>query len=374
MEKMHGSGGSGKVKMRMSNMVVFGSPVLEKDLAGINLNQLKCTPETLRRTTLREWEATIDKLLKVRPNKANEIIRLIALRDTDRLLLGSSRKVDRLNEQRDGLGLSLEIAQLDKRPVLKKLNIKRVNEAKSVFDLLDDIPVQERSLVEHDRRIFKLLLEEEPTREAFFTNGNNRSVGVYVVDKTNLESVLGIDLIIYSSTYENYLLIQYKRMKKYSNGWTYPVDKQMWAQLNCMLSFKSAIQTNPLSSSTLWSYRLNENPFYFKFCEQIRPNAKDDSLIPGITMCESHLRDFLSLKEAKRKGGGIQVGYHNCPRYFNNTEFIALARSGWIGAGKGAAELLKKVLEANKSGSRSAMLTVINTPKSESALGRARWN
>jgi hypothetical protein len=95
-------------------------------------------------------------------------------------------------------------------------------------------------------------------------------------------------------------------------------------------------------------------------------------LIKGITMPESHLREFLELPEAIGSHGGLSVGYDNCPRYLSNTEFIQLARVGWIGAGPQSISLLKQVLDANAKGGRSAMLAVIDTPKKKSASGRGK--
>ncbi len=376
MERMHGSGGSGKLKMRMSKMVVFDEPVADSEFLCTRLHSVVCTPENLKRTQPATWDSLVVELCRSRPSSAEEITQLISSRETERRLLGQSNRVERLNEQRDGLGLTLDIAQLDRASVLKTMRIDNIEGANSILDLLETLPIQERSLLEHDARIFNLLLWPQDSKSAIFSDGSNRSVRVHVVDKTNIETVLGIDLIIYSTCYENFLLLQYKRMKKGGKGWAYQVSpsSNLHTQLGCMAAFRAAtrtIQTSP-PSPTLWSYRLNDEPFYFKFCEQIRPNARDESLVPGITLSEPHLREFLTVPEATGVQDGLSVGYHNCPRYLNNTEFIQLARVGWIGAGKKSAELLKKVLEANREGGRAAMLAVIDTPKERSASGRAR--
>lgn len=89
-------------------------------------------------------------------------------------------------------------------------------------------------------------------------------------------------------------------------------------------------------------------------------------------MPESHLREFLTLPEAKGASGGLSIGYENCPRYLSNTEFIQLAKVGWIGAGPQSISLLKQVLQANREGGRSAMFAVIDTPKKKSASGRGK--
>jgi hypothetical protein len=241
-----------------------------------------------------------------------------------------------------------------------------------ILDLLDDITVQERSLLEHDTRIFELLLDTRPDRSAYFHGDAGRNVRIHIVDKDALETVLGIDLIIYSVCHDNWLLLQYKRMKKDDDSWKYKVDKQLNFQLDCMAKFRTAAAAEPVGSRTLWTYRLNEEPFYFKFCEGIRLSARDDSLVRGITLCETHLREFLELPESVGPQTGKSIGYHNCPRYLNNSDFIQLARDGWIGAGRQATSLMKKVLQANREGGRSAMLAVIDTPQATSASGRGR--
>lgn len=376
MERMHGSGGSGKLKMRMSKMVVFDEPVTELEFLVADLHAVVCTPETLKRTESNTWDALIVELCQVRPKSAEAIAQLISSRETERRLLGQSTRVERLNEQRDGLGLTLDIAQLDRAFVMKAMKVDEVEKANSILDLLDTIPVQERSLLEHDARVFNLLLGPQASHSAVFSDGSDRSVRVHVVDKTDLETVLGIDLIIYSTCYESFLLLQYKRMDKRSEGWAYQVSpsSNLHSQLSSMAAFRTAAKSARASTAapTLWSYRLNDEPFYFKFCEQFRPDARDDSLIPGITLSEPHLREFLTVPEAIGTRGGLSVGYHNCPRYLNNTEFIQLARVGWIGGGQQSVVLLKKVLEANQKGGRAAMLAVIDTPKGKSASARAR--
>ena len=255
------------------------------------------------------------------------------------------------------------------------MNVETVQQATSVLDLLDCIPISERSLLEHDQRIFELLLGKQSTRSANFTDGTARSVRVHVVDQTDLETVLGIDLIIYNVCHNSFLLLQYKRMEKHDAGWRYPVypSSNLHTQLERMMAFRAASAAMQSPAPTLWSYRLNSDPFYFKFCERQKPEARDESLLRGITISELHLREFLNLPEAIGENGrGCIIGYHNCPRYFNNTQFVELARSAWIGAGPQSSQLLQQVLQANATGGRSAMLAVIDTPKTTSALGRRR--
>lgn len=372
MERMHGSGGSGKRKMRMVKpLIVFDKPVAADELQ-FNLELLVSTPERLRRLNGSTWNQLVSSLLRLRPAYADEINATIERRMQEHRLPETSERALRLNEQRDGIGLALDIGGLDRPAVLKSMNVERAPDARSVLDMLDALTIQERTLLEHDRRIFESLLGEPPTSAAIFHDQGGRVVRIVVVDRDDLETVLGIDLIIYNSCYDNFILLQYKRMHKGPDGWSYPVapSSNLHGQLGRMRHFKRAAAHVPNTQPSLWSYRLNHEPFFFKFCEQHRPESRDESLIPGITMPAEHLDEFLGLPEARRGRGGISIGYHNCPRYLNNTEFIQLARSGWIGAGAQSATLLRDVLDANRLGGRQAMLAVIEQPRETSAAAR----
>jgi hypothetical protein len=375
MEPMYGSGGSAKRKMRMCKpLLIFDQPVSATELGDLDLRSLISTPERMQRLDSTTWNTLIARSRDVLPTDAARVDLLIAKRTEQHYLPDDNNRVARLNEQRDGLGLALDIGNLDRAHVLKSMKVDGAEKAGSVLDLLDQTTIQERSLLEHDRRVFELLLEETPSQAAIFRDGSYRSVRVLVVDRTDLETVLGIDLVIYHACYDNYLLLQYKRMDKREDGWRYaiPPSSNLYGQLESMHAFRAAAARLSPSPPSLWNYRLNDEPFYFKFCQEFRPAARDDSLITGITLSADHLSQFLNLPTAAGKDGSRSVGYHNCPRYLNNTEFIQLARTGWIGAGSQSAELMKKVLEANKQGGRVAMLAVIDTPKDESAAGRRR--
>ena len=40
-----------------------------------------------------------------------------------------------------------------------------------------------------------------------------------------------------------------------------------------------------------------------------------------------HFEEFIAMPQAKDgPKGGVRIGYKNCYRYFNNTEFVTLAK------------------------------------------------
>jgi hypothetical protein len=240
------------------------------------------------------------------------------------------------------------------------------------LDLLDAQPVAERSLIEHDASIFKNVLATGGAT-AQFVGAAGRSVRTYVTDATPIETATGVDLLIFQEQYNSFLMLQYKGMQNDDvvRGWSYRVDgTNLDHQISVIKRIRSA-SSPPAGLIALRDLRLNDEPFYFKFCERTRPDASDDSLIAGITMSAPHVEDFLSLPEATVQGHGRRIGYGNCPRYFNNSEFVMLARSGWIGCGAAMTNLMAQILAVRESG-RSAILAVIGGPSELRASDRGR--
>jgi hypothetical protein len=154
--------------------------------------------------------------------------------------------------------------------------------------------------------------------------------------------------------------------------WSYDVDGQTYTQLDAMAAVKTAIQHQPAQEGGIWNWRLHESPFYFKYCEKTRPQARDESLVQGIILDADHLRHFLQMPESKNRGQGRRVGYDNCPRYLNNSQFVELARYGWIGCDRKGYALITELVSENKRGGKRAMLAVLERARTADASGRRR--
>ncbi|MFM0596834.1 hypothetical protein [Paraburkholderia dilworthii] len=359
--------------MRLSDALIFENPISVHEADNSNgFVETVSTAEHLQRIDAQAWTALIDLVKKLRPMHAQDVDRLVAKRLEERRLFGDDNRMNRLTEQRDAVGLCLDIAGLDRRGILRSGNTSRVDSAGSVLELLNAQPVSERSLVEQDARIFRTVLATgSDTGE--FVGAAGRSVRTYVTDATPIETATGVDLLIYQEQYNSFLMLQYKGMQldDVVRGWSYRVDgTNLDHQISAMKRIRSA-SSPPAVLSALRDLRLNDEPFYFKFCERTRPDASDDSLIAGITMSAPHVEHFLSLPEAIRQGHGRRIGYENCPRYFNNSEFVTLARSGWIGCGAATTNLMAEILAVRERG-RSAILAVIGGPSELRASDRGR--
>lgn len=376
MERMHGSGGTGKLKMRMSCPVLIDDAITAEDLADVvALADCVSTAERPKRMATSIWPNLLDAIKRLRPQIAEQFQALLASRDEDRRLTGDSARVLRLMEQRDAIGLALEVGSLDRQTVLRSLKWDKVDSATSVLDLLDHEPLQEQDVIRGDEQVFNELLTQD-MRHGSFVGPSGRKVRVHVYDKKPLETVLGIDLLIYQESYKSYLLVQYKIMEPVSgrNGktWSYLVDEQIQKQIMAMDKGMVAIQRQPVTAAGIMDWRLDSGAFYFKFCETTRPDARDDALVGGITLGLDHLKSFLTLSQSDGDNGGHRIGYGNCPRYLNNTQFIELAREGWIGCDQQGYSLITEVLKANRDGGKVAMLAVIEGSGATTALERRK--
>jgi hypothetical protein len=378
MERMHGSGGTGKLKMRLHKPVLLERALEAQELAEVfNVEGLRSTAEQLKRFSPAEWTAAIDAIKRLRPKYSGEIESLIQAQRQANPWLGRDVRTLRLSEQRDALGLVFDIADVDRKSLFRRARTEGVSEASSILDLLDSERMHEQDVMRHDENVFPGLLSGEMS-SARFRDLGGREVRVHVYDKKPLETVLGIDLLIYQEAYKSFALIQYKTMEQAveakGKSWSYLADEQLWKQMQAMQDAEDAIRRIPQEPPGLMDWRLRDEAFFFKFCETTRPDARDDALVRGITMCHSQLRHFLELPESDSKRGGKRIGYENCPRYLNNTQFVDLASSGWIGCGPQGYHFIRQVLEAGTDGGRAAMLAVVKGEQTTSALSRAtRW-
>lgn len=375
MERMHGSGGSGKLKMRMHRPVLLDRPILVRELSHLfDPVERRSTAENLKRFEPEEWAKAIDAIKILRPQHADDIASLVEMQREENPWVGQDVRALRLAEQRDAIGMVLDVGDVDRQSMFRKAHAEGLGEAKTALDVLDAERLHEQDVMRHDQRIFEGLLIPEMSSARF--RENRREVRVHIYDKKPLESVLGIDLLIYQEAFRSFVLVQYKTMEQVERAsgrtWSYRIDGQLDKQMDAMQTADDAIRKTSPPAIGPMDWRLRDEAFFFKFCETTKPDARSDALIRGITMCHSHLRHFLKCPEDE---GGVlprRVGYENCSRYMNNTQFVDLVRSGWIGCGPQSYEFVRNVLKAGQDGGRAAMLAVIKGEPNTNASSRTR--
>lgn len=375
MERMHGSGGTGKLKMRMHKPVLMDRPILVRELSHLfDPVERRSTAENLKRFAPEEWAKAIDAIKSLRPEQADDIANLVEMQSEDNPWVGQDVRALRLAEQRDAIGMVLDVGDINRQSLFRRAHAYGLSEARTALDVLDAERIHEQDVMRHDQHIFEGLLVPEMTSARFRENG--REVRVHIYDKKSLESVLGIDLLIYQEALRSFVLVQYKTMEQVERAsgrtWSYRIDGQLHKQMDAMQRADEAIRRTLPSAIGPMDWRLRDEAFFFKFCETTKPDARSDALIRGITMCHSHLKHFLEFPEDEAGMLPKRVGYENCSRYMSNTQFIDLVRCGWIGCGPQGYEFVSNVLKAGQDGGRAAMLAVVKGEPSTKASSRTR--
>lgn len=200
VERMHGTGGTRKPKYRFTRPVLFKGAISfhEFEQSGIDFSGLISNSSKGIRLLLEFWNRLITTICVLRAGQAEDLAQLLILVNRDTQLLGGTNRLDRLAEQRDAVGMVLDLAGLDRSAMLKTVDAAKSEEADVFFDLLTNHPYQERSLIEHDEYWLQQLLSEA-NREMQFQDGESGAkVKVRITDKEPLETALGVDLLFIS--------------------------------------------------------------------------------------------------------------------------------------------------------------------------------
>jgi hypothetical protein len=362
MERMKAGGATGKLKMRMYAPVMFENPIELKELPrALRRPKLFSTSVNLRRLEQAPWVKLLEHIKALRPNHAKKIDHLQSRQFDDGRIFPVNERTQRLMEQRDAIGTAVQVAGLDRASVLKSLDATKVHAADSVLDLLDSEPIQEQDALRIDKQAFGTLLSRG-MRHARFSNSAGAEVRIHIYDHKPLESLLGIDLLIYMPLYRAFILIQYKMMKREKRedgGWYYPVDGHLMTQMSAMKRAAKQMRAPRGSPTSVGDWRLSDEVFFWKFCEATRSSDSDASLVHGITLARPHLESFLQLAESKGRSNARRVGYENCRRYLTTSDFVSLAQAGWIGGGSGARLLLEALLKQNQKEGRQTILASV---------------
>lgn len=129
------------------------------------------------------------------------------------------------------------------------------------------------------------------TGRAVFQKGNERLV-IYTANKLPLERMLGVDLIYINETKGNIVMVQYKMLEenKQENAnrdWLFRPDEQ-WR--------KEIVRMHlPAFEGSTSDYRLNSNPFFFKFVKRKIVDKSPQSFLVSL----DHLNQILATPESK---------------------------------------------------------------------------
>ena len=183
----------------------------------------------------------------------------------------------------------------------------------------------------------------------FVHHRHNERVVIYVANRNPLEEMMGVDLIYINEVVGNIIMIQYKMLdyENSSNGseWVFRPDQQFKKEVKRM-----KIPRLPKKQK---DYRLNSNPFFFKFI--CRKSIGEN--IRSFVISLEHLKQHLKSPEAKGKRGGVRLTYKSLRgAYLRQSDTVGLLRSGYVGTYSEETEALTKIFDCVAKGDRNIVV------------------
>ena len=192
-------------------------------------------------------------------------------------------------------------------------------------------------------------IASDVTGRAVFERGAER-LTIYTANKLPLEKMLGVDLIYINETKGNIVMVQYKMLemttrKDKPSDWLFRPNKQFDSEV--------ARMQIPASQKEPTDYRMNSNPFFFKFVKRTLTSQKPTSFLVSL----DHLKQFLASPEARGPRGGVRVSFGTLDgTYLRQGDLISLISSGYVGTHRTETEALATIIDEVSKGNKGLVL------------------
>ena len=253
----------------------------------------------------------------------------------------------------DAIKLPLKIAGID------DVEYRTENPQKnlSLFENIVNENLIEDQMIGNDFNHFMEKEEWTPQKykvNKFYNHKTGKIVTVFYTNRTKIENLIGVDLVIYNSIHKSYIFIQYKRMIKENEGYIYRMDKQFEDEIKRM----NLLRMKLLAESR---NRLKNDPFYLKFCpsKQNMYVGNETKLTKGIILPLDNYEYLLENNFLKTPRKADILTYDNVDKYIDNTLFITLYKEGWIGSDKFEKEVIEGYTQNALNGDRSVIMAFI---------------
>lgn len=294
----------------------------------------------------------------------SEIDKFIGELESDFRMLDALTEHERhiVRQEEDAAEMSIRLADMTPRQVVDWSPTSQGHDKiESHFSGMTKRRLQEDDVIRYDlRRVpgYKVLLDEEDI--GHYVLGDSKSkLHIFHANKNKLELCFGVDLIYFDPDHSNFVMIQYKMCEPQGNThiFRFPsaqLTKEI-SRMNDTLKILDSIRESDQYKHLGGSYRINNDPFFLKFCPRERdldPNLHEQihgMIIPlGLwKTVEKDTENFLGPDE------GRILSFDNCPRWFDNTAFISLVNKGWIGTDVSVGDFLgrtiREVIDAGRS-------------------------
>ncbi len=306
----------------------------------------------LSKITANRWNA-INSYLFANDKEQHQLIKAILEAKSKKADVANNKTII-TNHEKDAIGLCLRIAGINNQ--FNNLAIWDTENTTTPEFLrnVSHAPLREDQMINNDFRFFGDwgVINEFTNNVSVFSDGISR-VSIMNVNRTPIETTLGVDLFYYNHSYQNYIFVQYKRLRKNgkSYGFNIKSDSNFMKEMERMSEAERIFGKESEFLKSLEDYRLSKEIFYFKFCKDDQEILSKD-LSKGMYLPKSFMNEFINTFNHKT------VSYENINRYFNNTMFIDLVKTGLFGSQIKESKEITKLINTIISTGKSVILAV----------------
>jgi hypothetical protein len=302
------------------------------------------------------WRETVAALKRLRPDNAGQLERLEQLVARYPQIIGDVR-YDNVALEKDAIGLALDIGRVGRSELTTWTPGAR---PAPFLQGLERARLFEDSAIANDVQYFG---DWRPIRRnvvgTIEFHGNRQVVTVINVNRTRVERSTGVDLIYYHHEHDAYTMVQYKRMARAAVEGAHETavyrprsDRSLPLELRRMAVLNREVPP----TRTLAGFRLHQGAAFIKLCPPLHLDPTSAELIRGMYLPLRFFELLLDSDEARGRRGGVRITFETAGRHLNNTQFIELVQSGWIGSHDLASQTIHRLVRSGLNGGRSVLL------------------
>lgn len=259
-------------------------------------------------------------------------------------------KYENIAQEKDAVGLALDIFGEDRNRIIT--NPESFNDEDDLPPFLSglgDVNLLEDEMIIHDSKLFSdwNISKNIPVRASAMFEKNGERLTIMNANRNNIEHTLGVDLVYYHHRFNSFVLVQYKRLiadKELGKVYRPNSDNSYKSEIMRMRIFVKEFINDETSTST-HNYRLNNMPFYFKICDFKTFEPLSSDLIKGMYIPLDYWENLIQSEQVKGERGGVVINYDTAQRWLNNSDFINLFQSGWIGTSSIVSNNLNEIIK-----------------------------
>lgn len=191
-----------------------------------------------------------------------------------------------------------------------------------------------------------------------------KTLHTFHANKNDLEHTIGVDLIYFNEQHESFVLIQYKMSEPQgaTHVFRFP-SNQLNLEIDRMDAVLEAIRRECIvteSECLASDFRLTDGPFFLKFCPRDEFDPAKHEQVKGIIIPLKMWKAIENDNSGRFLGpnGGKVLSFDNCPRHFDNTQFISMILNGWVGTTSIERAILERLITEIINSDRSLVVAL----------------